>query len=156
MIEFDYGRDLTERSAGPDLTPMIDVIFQLLIFFLLTSFLILPAMNVALPRSRSPEAVPPSALTLTVRRDGGLVLVGQEVGVEELPSLVSAALAGRSDAVLVVPGAYHSQQLGLLLGLAQECGMPVRALVDAAVAATHRPYPDRQLVYVDAGLHNMA
>ena len=38
MIEFDYGRDLTERSAGPDLTPMIDMIFQLLIFFLLTSF----------------------------------------------------------------------------------------------------------------------
>ncbi len=62
MIEFDYGRDLTERSAGPDLTPMIDMIFQLLIFFLLTSFLILPAVNVALPRSRSPEATPPAAI----------------------------------------------------------------------------------------------
>ena len=102
MIEFDYGRDLTERSAGPDLTPMIDVIFQLLIFFLLTSFLIIPAINVALPRSRSPEATPPAALTLTVRRDGSLLLAGQEVGVEELPSLVSAALAGRSEAAIVV------------------------------------------------------
>ena len=102
MIEFDYGRDLTERSAGPDLTPMIDVIFQLLIFFLLTSFLIIPAINVSLPRSRSPEATPPSALTLTVRQDGSLLLAGQEVGVEELPSLVSAALAGRSEAALVV------------------------------------------------------
>ncbi|OHD21950.1 MAG: hypothetical protein A2V99_19185 [Spirochaetes bacterium RBG_16_67_19] len=101
-MEFDYGRDLTERSAGPDLTPMIDVIFQLLIFFLLTSFLIIPAINVALPRSRSPEATPPSALTLTVHRDGSLLLAGQEVGVEELPSLVSAAMAGRSEAALVV------------------------------------------------------
>ena len=102
MIEFDYGRDLTERSAGPDLTPMIDVIFQLLIFFLLTSFLIIPAINVSLPRSRSPEATPPSALTLTVRRDGSLLLADQEVGVEELPSLLSAALAGRSEAAIVV------------------------------------------------------
>lgn len=102
MIEFDYGRDLTERSAGPDLTPMIDVIFQLLIFFLLTSFLIIPAVNVALPHSRSPEATPPAALTLTVRRDGSLLLAGQEVAVEELPSLVSAALAGRSEAAIVV------------------------------------------------------
>lgn len=102
MIEFDYGRDLTERSAGPDLTPMIDVIFQLLIFFLLTSFLIIPAINVALPRSRSPEATPPSAVTLTVRRDGSLLLAGQAVGVEELPTLISAALAGRSEAALVV------------------------------------------------------
>ena len=31
--------------------------------------------------------------------------------------------------------------------------MPVRALVDTAVAASVRPYPKRQLMYVDAGLH---
>jgi FHA domain len=29
----------------------------------------------------------------------------------------------------------------------------VRAMVDVAVAASGRPYPDRQLLYVDAGLH---
>jgi biopolymer transport protein ExbD len=102
MIQFDFGRDLTERSAGPDLTPMIDMIFQLLIFFLLTSFLILPAVNVALPRSRSPEAAPPEALTLTIRRDGSLQLAGQPVLLEELPPLVSAALAGREEKSLLV------------------------------------------------------
>ena len=42
MIDFEYGRNITEGSAGPDMTPMIDMIFQLLIFFLLTSFFILP------------------------------------------------------------------------------------------------------------------
>jgi len=102
MIEFDFGRDLTERGAGPDLTPMIDMIFQLLIFFLLTSFLILPAVNVALPRSRSPEATPPAALTLAVRRDGSLLLAGQAVLVEDLPSLLSAELAGLDEPALVV------------------------------------------------------
>jgi biopolymer transport protein ExbD len=102
MIEFDFGKDLTERSAGPDLTPMIDMIFQLLIFFLLTSFLILPAVNVALPRSRSPEATPPNALTLTVRRDGSLQLAGRDVRFEDLPSLLSAALAGRDEPTLLV------------------------------------------------------
>ncbi len=102
MIEFDYGKDLTERGSGPDLTPMIDMIFQLLIFFLLTSFLLVPAINVALPRSRSPEATPPAAMTLTVRRDGSLLLAGQTVQVEDLPSLVSSALAGRSDAAILL------------------------------------------------------
>jgi len=102
MIEFDFGRDLTERGAGPDLTPMIDMIFQLLIFFLLTSFLIVPAVNVALPRSRSPEATPPAAMTLTVRQDGSLLLAGQTVLVEDLPSLISAALAGRSEAAIIM------------------------------------------------------
>lgn len=64
--------------------------------------------------------------------------------------------ADRADAVLlVVPSSYKSEQLGLLLGLARECGMPVRAMVDAAAAASVRPYPARQLVYVDAGLHGV-
>ena len=63
---------------------------------------------------------------------------------------------GVTDVLLVVPGAYQTQQLGLLLGLAQECGIPVRALVDAAAAASVRPYPERQLVYVDAGLHRVS
>ena len=61
MIDFEYGRNITEGSAGPDMTPMIDMIFQLLIFFLLTSFFILPAVDVTLPRSRTTETQPPAA-----------------------------------------------------------------------------------------------
>jgi len=56
--------------------------------------------------------------------------------------------------VLVVPGGYRTEQLGLLLGLAQECGMPVRALVDAAAAASVRPYPKRQLICDPSGVPN--
>jgi hypothetical protein len=59
-------------------------------------------------------------------------------------------------AVLVVPGHYGREQLGLLLGLAQECGIPVRSMVNAAVAASFRPYPGRQVLHVDAGLHRIA
>jgi hypothetical protein len=62
----------------------------------------------------------------------------------------------RSDAVvLVVPSHYTNEQLGLLLGLANECAIPVTAMVDAAAAASVRPYPERHLLYVDAGLHNV-
>jgi hypothetical protein len=61
-----------------------------------------------------------------------------------------------TDAVLVVPGHYDKLQLGILLGIAQECGMPGRGRIDAAAAASERPYPGRQLVYVDASLHRVA
>jgi hypothetical protein len=60
------------------------------------------------------------------------------------------------DAVLVVPGQYRGEQLGLVLGLAHECGIPVRALIDTAAAASVRPYPGHQLLYVDAGLYRLA
>ena len=76
-----------------------------------------------------------------------------ELAYAQLESLWQRFGAGVTAVVLVVPGGYRTEQLGLLLGLAQECGMPVRALVDAAAAASVRPYPKRQLVYVDAGLY---
>lgn len=60
------------------------------------------------------------------------------------------------DALLVVPDHYSREQLGLLLGLAQECEMPVRSLLNTAVAASPRPYPGRQLIYLDAGLHRVS
>jgi hypothetical protein len=64
---------------------------------------------------------------------------------------------GRADAeaVFIVPSTYASEQLGLLLGLAEECSIAVRTMVDVAVAATSQPYPDRDLYYLDAGLHHV-
>jgi hypothetical protein len=76
-----------------------------------------------------------------------------ELAYAQLRSLWERFNAVAKDVLLIVPGHYTSSQLGLLLGLAQECAMPVRAMLDVAAAASSRPYPGRQLVYVDAGLH---
>jgi biopolymer transport protein ExbD len=102
MIDFEYGRNITEAGTGPDMTPMIDMIFQLLIFFLLTSFFILPAVSVALPKSRSTDARPPGSLILVVERDGNLKLAGQPVSMSDLPALLGAALARRNDRTVVI------------------------------------------------------
>jgi len=102
MIDFEYGRNITEGSAGPDMTPMIDMIFQLLIFFLLTSFFILPAVNVTLPKSRTAETRPPSTLVITVERGGSLRLAGERVALQDLPSVLGAALARVSDRAVVI------------------------------------------------------
>jgi FHA domain len=79
-----------------------------------------------------------------------------ELAHAQLASLWRRFGTGIDDVVLVVPGNYRAEQLGLLLGLAQECGMPVRAFVDAAAASSVRPYADRQLMYVDASLYRVA
>ena len=79
-----------------------------------------------------------------------------ELAYAQLGSLWTRFGNDAEDVLLVVPGSYTSAQLGLLLGLAEEIGMPVRAMIDVAAAASPRPYPDRQLVYVDAGLHRVA
>jgi len=78
-----------------------------------------------------------------------------ELAFAQLEALWARFKEHASDAVFVVPGTYGREQLGLLLGLAEEVGISVRALVHEAVAATSRPYPGRQIVHVDAGLHRV-
>jgi len=78
-----------------------------------------------------------------------------ELAYTQLARIWTAHGGDADAAILVVPNDYSSQDLGLLLGLAQECGMPVVGMVDAAVGASVRPYPGRQLLYIDAGLYGV-
>jgi len=79
-----------------------------------------------------------------------------EFAYAQLEALWQRVGQGVTDVFLVLPGGYRTEQLGVLLGLAQEIGMPVRAIVDAAAAASVRPYHDQQLMYLDAGLYRVA
>ena len=56
--------------------------------------------------------------------------------------------------VVAVPAYMSSENLGLFLGICNEVGLPVVALVDAAIAATRRRYENSTLVHVDMSLHS--
>jgi hypothetical protein len=58
--------------------------------------------------------------------------------------------------IFAVPAYWTPAQLGLLLGIAQELEIPVRGLVDSAVAATRREYQGRQLLHLEMSLHDLA
>ncbi|HSF19117.1 MAG TPA: FHA domain-containing protein [Vicinamibacteria bacterium] len=58
---------------------------------------------------------------------------------------------GVREVVLIVPGFYDDEQLGLLLGVARACGMPVTAIVDSSVGC-----PAGSSVYLDVFLHRAA
>lgn len=91
----------TDRSArhliAVDLTPMIDVVLQLIIFFMLTSrFGDLRRTEIDLPRQpgeqegRSKEP----ALIIDLTADGLTLVDSRPVGLAELESLARAGLAG--------------------------------------------------------------
>jgi biopolymer transport protein ExbD len=78
-----------KRSLVLNVTPMIDVLFLLLIFLLVTTtFRRQPAVSVTLPRSATAEetAETPSTLFLTV--DGRVFLDEKAVSEAELPALL--------------------------------------------------------------------
>jgi hypothetical protein len=62
---------------------------------------------------------------------------------------------GEHEVILVVPGIYSPEQLALLLGITNECGIPVRGVVDTAVAASRYSSAGRRLLHLDVHLHRM-
>jgi hypothetical protein len=60
--------------------------------------------------------------------------------------------AGSDGAVLATMPGWSAAQLGLLLGIARDIGMPVAGLVDPAVAASRSPYAGRALWHLHATL----
>lgn len=57
--------------------------------------------------------------------------------------------------VIAVPGHYDKAQLGLLLGMCKEAGLPVRALVDLALLSIANQPSHRTALFLDVGLHNI-
>lgn len=78
----------TKRSgAYVDLIPMIDVVFQLILFFLVsTTFIQLPGISLSLPASTTSEAVKTAGITITVQTGGMIWIDDQSVSIEELNS----------------------------------------------------------------------
>ena len=55
--------------------------------------------------------------------------------------------------VMAVPAFFGRDQLGLILGIAEELGIPLKGMVALSVAAASEPCPDRALLHLDIHLH---
>jgi len=102
MIEFEEFEQTISRESGPDLTPMIDMVFLLLIFFLLTSFLARPIIPVSLPEAEMVELEEKPDLTITVLKDGNLLFGGEEISDEKLERTLKRMLAFRQTSEVVI------------------------------------------------------
>ncbi len=76
-----------------DLTPLIDVVFQLLIFFVLTStFQTNPSFRVKLPKAKNRDVTQePKSVVVTIGKDGGIEVDGKGVDDRELQMRLCAA-----------------------------------------------------------------
>ncbi len=111
-----------KQRRGPDLTPVMDVVFILVVFFMVVSTFsdtLVKPMQVSLPGSDEPAATPDTArLTLTA---AGLQLDDQPVPQDELAARL-AALGGRPLAIVASADAPYKMLLDAL-DAAQAAGL---------------------------------
>ena len=84
-----------------DIAPLIDIIFLLLIFFMLTSsFIFQPGIRVNLPKAVTSEVLHRELLVVVVTGDNEVYINERPVDSEELSSRIS--LASREDQPLLI------------------------------------------------------
>ena len=76
--------------AQVDLIPMIDVVFQLILFFLVsTTFAVMPAISLKLPDSTTSSGAEVRGITITVTADSSIFCNDKAVTISELDSMLS-------------------------------------------------------------------
>ena len=94
---------LTRQWAEPvpvDIAPMIDIVFQQLIYFLLTSsFVLSPAIRVTLPKAQTGKTLSATNLVITLTKDHVIYWDEEVVSLKDLRERLTRA--GGSKPVLI-------------------------------------------------------
>ncbi len=88
-----------------NMTPLIDCVLQLLIFFMLSSsFVLQSGIHVDLPKARAPRLQEEQNIVITITRTNEIFLNDEKMTIEQLPiSLLEKIARSKDRAVLIKP-----------------------------------------------------
>jgi hypothetical protein len=91
--------------------------------------------------------------TTPLPRTNARAQTAADLAFAHLDALLAPHRSPGDELLIALPAGYHREQLGLLLGVATECGVQVGGLVDAAVAAVAAETFGERLLHLDLELH---
>ena len=97
-----FSDDQSRRRVSLDISPLLDVVFLLLIFFLVTTtFMPDASMDLELPESTTATQSEITATVVTVGEDGGVQIDGDSVSMQELERTIAALLPEEREKITV-------------------------------------------------------
>jgi len=89
--------------AHLDIAPLIDIVFLLLVFFMLTSTFMVPeAIKLELPESSSANVTEVTPITVTLNLTGQLALNGQAIQLDELRTTIEPLIKNNADTAITL------------------------------------------------------
>ena len=108
-------------SLAPELTPLIDVVFQLLVFFLLTTTFTVPAVPLELPGARSGQESPQHRrIDVSLTKDGRIFVGGSVVSEAQIKPILVQRLRLSPELQVVIRGDVGSRY-GLFMAVLDAC-----------------------------------
>ena len=103
-----------------DIAPLIDIVFLLLVFFMLTSTFMVPeAIELELPESSSATVTDITPIIVSLDQTGQLALNGERIELEQLRGAIEPLLKADADAAITLKSDAHTQ-VQQLLGVMDE------------------------------------
>jgi biopolymer transport protein ExbD len=131
MIDFQPGQ---RDDIAIDMTPMIDCVFQLLIFFLLSSSFLAPSVKLQLPRASADPPTAVETVIVTLDAAGRLFVNKAVVSRDSLAEALHGEWAGRKDRTVM---------------LRADRGLPYEKVLDALLAVQRAGSTHVHLAYED-------
>jgi biopolymer transport protein ExbD len=112
-------------GAELNITPLIDVIFMLVVFFMIGSTFEKPAFRVRLPEAASRAGTESYPITIAIDREGNIYLDGKSVSPEELSAALTlvAARNPRTEAALDCDAEARFQSAASVMDLVKSAGI---------------------------------
>ncbi len=82
-----------KSSLSLDMAPLIDIVFQLLIFFMLSSSFLNPSLKLNLPKAVQQDQRETERIIISVDKEGGVFVNTLKTSMESLKSAVESKLA---------------------------------------------------------------
>jgi biopolymer transport protein ExbD len=103
-----------------DIAPLVDVVLNLLLFFMLTSHLVEePAIKIVLPDSGTAESMKEISQTITIAREGEIYFMNRRVDLKNLRGAIQGSLFEREKGLLRIK-ADRDVGVGLLVSVIDE------------------------------------
>ena len=96
------GRSRSDSTL--DITPIVDTVFNLLIFFALSlNFIVTPGINVSLPQSDTNEIIRKSdEFIIEINKDNAIFVAGKQITKDELSLLLSDAAKKNKERLVII------------------------------------------------------
>jgi biopolymer transport protein ExbD len=113
------------RKARVEIVPMIDIMFFLLVFFIMITLRMIPATGVAsqLPRSGTAEQMPRPDVIVTLKQDGSVLIDDKPIALDALTRQLAAGDVSKTAVTIAGAASASVQQLMAVIDACRTAGV---------------------------------